>query len=227
MIELRKLLRVAREELEIDPRQVGVGLVSSLLPQHSFRRTRTSLLRALGVPIGARTAFAGPLKITGSGAIGQMLSFGSGCHITGPLHVDLMASVRIGARVFLGYEVMLLTADHEVSMPLQRCGPLVTGAIEIEDGAWIGSRAVILPGVRIGRGAVVAAGAIVTKDVSANTMVGGVPATLLRHLDEASPPSERRGQLDSWASGIAARRLPYDNREANLFRQSPRKRAQQ
>jgi acetyltransferase-like isoleucine patch superfamily enzyme len=63
---------------------------------------------------------------------------------------------------------------------------------------WIGSRATILPGVRIGRGAVVAAGAVVTKDVAPDTMVGGVPARLVRDLDEdSSPLSDRRCRLIS------------------------------
>ena len=53
----------------------------------------------------------------------------------------------------------------------------------IGEGAWIGARSVVLPGVSIGNGAVVAAGAVVTRDVPANTLVGGVPAQHLRHLD--------------------------------------------
>jgi maltose O-acetyltransferase len=225
MMGLRKLLRVAREELDLNPRQVCMGVVSSVLPQHSFRRVRTRLLRALGLRFGPKTAFAGPVKITGTGCIREMLSFGSWCHITGPLHIDIMAPVRIGTGVYFGYEVMLLTADHEVAEPTQRCGRLVTGAIEIEDGAWIGSRAVILPGVRIGKGAVVAAGAIVTKDVEANTMVGGVPATVLRALDEAVPPSARRGQLDFLASVVGAQRPGHDRGDANQFRSPARRRA--
>jgi acetyltransferase-like isoleucine patch superfamily enzyme len=54
--------------------------------------------------------------------------------------------------------------------------------VTIERGAWIGARAVILPGLRIGAGAVVAAGAVVTQDVAPDVMVGGVPARELRAL---------------------------------------------
>src|SRR5882672_2982368 len=205
MTGLQDVLRVAREELNLDARRICVRFISSVLPQHSFLRLRTALLRALGLRIGVATGFAGSVKITGAGSLHELLWIGSGCHITGPLHIDLMAPVRIGAGVYLGYEVMLLTADHEVDASTQRCGRLVAGAIEIDDGAWIGSRAVILPGVHIGKGAVVAAGAIVTKDVGANTMVGGVPAVSLRHLNEEAPPSTRRRQLNASASLPGAR----------------------
>jgi maltose O-acetyltransferase len=194
-IEFERVLRAAKEELNVDLRQIGVHFVSHILPQNSFARVRTLSLRALGLRIGSTSSVAGPVKITGPGSIVDLLSIGPGCHITGPLHIDLMAPVRVGARVYMGYDVMLLTADHEVDTSTQRCGRLVTAGIEIGDGVWIGSRAVVLPGVRIGNGAIVATGAIVTKSVSANTMVGGVPAIPLRQLDADVPDSERRRAL--------------------------------
>jgi maltose O-acetyltransferase len=114
------------------------------------------------------------------------------------LHIDLMAPVRIGNHVYMGYDVTLITVDHAISPAAQRCGTLVHGPIEIGDGAWIGSRAMVLPGVRIGRGAVVAAGAIVTKDVAPNTLVAGVTARFVRDLDtESTFQSHRRGRLSS------------------------------
>lgn len=58
--------------------------------------------------------------------------------------------------------------------------------IRIEADCWIGARATILPGVTIGRGATVAAGAVVIKDVEAETLVGGVPARFIRSLKDAS-----------------------------------------
>jgi maltose O-acetyltransferase len=184
----------------IDPRRIAVGAVSRLFPQHTFNRTRTVLLRALGVRVAARSCVAGALKITGSGSVPHLLCVGPGCYLTGPLHIDLMAPVRIGARVYVGYEVILITADHEIGPSAQRCGARACGPIDIGDGAWIGSRVVILPGVRIGRGAVVAAGAVVTKDIAPNTLAAGVPARFVRDLDEeVARLSDRRGQLTALA----------------------------
>jgi maltose O-acetyltransferase len=195
MIQLRKVLRVARQELGFDPRRVGAHAISGILPQHSFNRVRTSLLRTLGLQIAATSCFAGSLHITGTGSVHDLLSVGPGCHITGPLHIDLTAPVRIGARVYMGYDVELLTADHELGGPAQRCGNRVYRAIYIEDGVWIGSRAVILPGVRIGTGSVVAAGAVVTRSVPPHTLVGGVPARSVRDLEDAVAGNARRGRL--------------------------------
>jgi acetyltransferase-like isoleucine patch superfamily enzyme len=133
----------------------------------------------------------------------ELLSIGPGCHITGPLHIDLTAPVTIGARVYMGYEVMLITADHEVDGPEQRCGRRVFRPIHIEDGVWLGSRVVVLPGVRIGHGAVVAAGAVVTRDVVPDTLVGGVPAKLVRDLAAADAGDARRDRLAATAWSLA------------------------
>ena len=194
MADLRKVLRVAREELAFDPRRLGVHFLSSLLPQHSFNRTRTQLLRALGVRIGAASTIAGPLRVTGTGPLRE-LSIGPGCHVSGPLHVDLTAPVRIGARVYIGYDVMLITADHELGDAARRCGPRVYRPIDVEDGVWLSSRVVVLPGMRIGSGSIVAAGAVVTRDVPSNVLVGGVPARVLRDLEDGEASQTRRDQL--------------------------------
>jgi maltose O-acetyltransferase len=184
MTQVRKLLRVAGEELALDPRRIATHVVSALLPQNSFNRARTVLLRSLGLRMGATSLIAGSLHITGSGPVRDRLSIGPGCYITGPLHIDLTAAVTIGARVYMGYEVMLITADHELGDFAQRCGRRVFRPIWIEDGVWLGSRVVVLPGVRIGRGAVIAAGAVVTRNVPPNALVGGVPARFVRDLED-------------------------------------------
>jgi maltose O-acetyltransferase len=124
----------------------------------------------------------GPLSVTGAGEVG-LLSIGRDTLITGPMHVDLGASVRIGDRVHVGHHVVLLTMSHEIGAPEERCGPLTAAPIAIGNGVWIGSRVTILPGVSIGDGSVVAAGAVVTRDVAPNTMVAGVPAVAIRSLD--------------------------------------------
>ncbi len=204
MTQLRRLARAGREEVDFDPRRLAAHLVSRILPQNAFNRVRTVLLRALGLRVARDAHFAGAVRITGTGSVPDLLSIGPGSHITGPLHIDLAAPVRIGARVYMGYEVMLLTVDHEIGDSSQRCAARVSRGITVEDGAWIGSRAVILPGVRVGKGAVVAAGAVVTRDVPAQAMVGGVPARFVRDLDEPIVRESRRDGRESTESELRA-----------------------
>ncbi|HEV3191817.1 MAG TPA: DapH/DapD/GlmU-related protein [Polyangiaceae bacterium] len=134
----------------------------------------------------------GAVEVTGPGSVVELFSVGEDCSITGPLHVDLGAAVVIGNRVRLGHQVALLTMDHEMGPSESRCGRLVAAPIAIGDGVWIASRVTILPGVTIGKGAVVAAGAVVTHDVAPDTLVAGVPARLVRKLDEEVPPRSQR-----------------------------------
>ena len=83
----------------------------------------------------------------------------------------------------LGHDCLFLTVDHEVGPPWRRAGWSTHQPIVIGDGVWLASRVTVLPGVTIGNGAVVAAGALVASNVPPHTMVGGVPARLLRKLD--------------------------------------------
>ncbi len=175
---------MAREELE--PFRAGrwaTHAVSSALPQFCFNRTRSRALRTLGLRLGERSLLMGPLRITGPGDSAELLSIGEDVVITGPLHVDVGARVAIGDRTYIGHDVTLLTVDHEIASGKQRCGEPQAGPITIGSGAWLGSKVIVLPGVTIGDGAVVAAGAVVTRDVPANTIVGGVPARVLRELE--------------------------------------------
>jgi maltose O-acetyltransferase len=199
MSQLEKIVRVTREELDFDTRRLAAGFVSRILPQNAFNRVRTTLLRALGLRIGEGSLLGGALRLTGSGSLRDLLSIGPGCYLTGPLHVDLSAPVTIGARVYMGYDVELLTVGHAIGGPAQRCGERVYAPIEIGDGVWIASRVVILPGVRIGAGSVVAAGAVVNRDVPPNVMVGGVPARTVRRLPGGSAAeAERRLLTGPW-----------------------------
>lgn len=90
--------------------------------------------------------------------------------------------ITLEDRVLIGPKVNLITINHPVE-PSQRrstfCAPIVIGR-----NAWIGAGASVMPGVTIGENAIVAANAVVTKDVAANTIVGGIPARVIKSIEE-------------------------------------------
>lgn len=90
--------------------------------------------------------------------------------------------VSLGDRVSIAPRVTLVTSSHPNASRLAAAAPVARGPVIIEADAWIGAGAVILPGVRIGRGAVVGANSVVTGDVPPLTVVAGLPARSLRIL---------------------------------------------
>ncbi len=93
--------------------------------------------------------------------------------------------ITIGDRVYTAPLVQMLAVNHvyqDPSRPIIEQGITAEGII-VEDDVWIGAGAIITDGVRIGQGAVVAAGAVVTKDVPPHTVVGGVPARVIKTID--------------------------------------------
>lgn len=92
--------------------------------------------------------------------------------------LDTRGGIYIGSNVSVSAEVCILTADHDPSAPTfsGRIAP-----VRIHDFAFIGTRAIILPGVTIGHGAVVAAGSVVSRDVPELSVVAGVPAKVIKH----------------------------------------------
>ena len=117
-----------------------------------------------------------------------------------PFYTDCGKNIHIGRHVFInmgckfqdqggifiddgaliGHNVVLATLNH--AMEPERRGDMLPAPIHIGKRVWIGANATVLPGVTIGDGAVVAAGAVVTKDVPANTVVGGVPAKVIHSI---------------------------------------------
>lgn len=130
-----------------------------------------ALIRSVPVPVELCTGPGGVLRIGRSVCINYGVS----------IHAD--AAVTIGDRVRIGPYAMIVDTDfHE---PLDRARRPAAEPVVVEDDAWIGSRASVLKGVRIGRGAIVGVGAVVTRDVPPFTIVGGVPARRIGTLDQA------------------------------------------
>jgi maltose O-acetyltransferase len=183
LVRTQGAARAAWEEIApFLPRKVLAEKASGILPQQTFNRTRTALLKAAGVSIGARSLLLGGIRITGIGDPCRFLTIGDDTIITGPIHADLAAPLRIGNNVRIGHDVSFLTINHAIGTPALRAGTSFFGPIEIGDGAWLASRVTVLPGVSIGTGSVVAAGALVSREVPPHTLVAGVPARVVREL---------------------------------------------
>lgn len=106
--------------------------------------------------------------------IGENVFINSGCKFQD------QGGLVIGDDVLIGHNVVIATLNHNPD-PDKR-GNLMPLPVKIEDKVWIGSNATVLPGVTIGEGAIVAAGAVVTKDVSPRSVVGGVPAKFIKKI---------------------------------------------
>ena len=111
---------------------------------------------------------------------GKNLVIGKNVFINSVCKVQDQGGIEIGDGTLIGHNVVLATLNHALAP--ERRGDLIPRPIRIGKNVWIGSNAVILPGVTIGDGAVIAAGAAVTKDVPENSVVGGVPARVLRTI---------------------------------------------
>ncbi|WP_354500203.1 acyltransferase [Mycetocola sp. 2940] len=108
---------------------------------------------------------------------------------------DLAAPTVIGARASLGFEVMLLTSTHKMGPPSKRAGDSDAKSITIGEGAWIGARATIMPGVNVGSGCVIAAGSVVVSDCEPDSLYAGIPAVLKRRLEDPSDPSAQHDEV--------------------------------
>jgi maltose O-acetyltransferase len=92
--------------------------------------------------------------------------------------------VVIGHHVMIGPSVQIYTAAHHLQAKIRNQGWEIAKPIVIEDSVWIGGSAILLPGVSIGRNAVVGAGAVVTRNVPANMVVAGNPARVIREIEQ-------------------------------------------
>lgn len=114
---------------------------------------------------------------------GSAVKIGSNCQINENVFIQ---GAIIGSYVMIAPNVSILTKGHafgDTEIPMVQQGNTKELIPLIEDDVWIGRNAIIMPGITIGKGSIIGAGAIVTKDVKPFSIVGGVPAKLLRNRD--------------------------------------------
>jgi acetyltransferase-like isoleucine patch superfamily enzyme len=166
-----------------DPRRAIWHAGSWLLPDFAFPGVRAQLLRSLGCDIRRGVAVLGNVHIVGPRHAPERLRIGPGSILGPGVTFCLDAAITVGSAVSIGPRVLLYTATHSIGPSSRRMHPgVVAQPIVIEDGVWVGLAAVILPGVRLGKGCVVAAGAVVTQNVPPNVLVSGNPARVLEPL---------------------------------------------
>ena len=132
---------------------------------HEPEELRALFSRLIGQPVDESFALFPPFHTD----CGKNIHIGKHVFINMGCKFQDQGGIFIGDGALIGHNVVLATLNH---------------AIHIGKHVWMGSNATVLPGVTIGDGAIVAAGAVVTKDVPKNTIVSGVPARVMRHLRE-------------------------------------------
>lgn len=142
-------------------------------------RFRGNILRHAGVVVGSNV-----LLMAGSRFESHRVVFGDNVFVNSGCYFDAQAPIRIGDETRIGDNVRFITSTHEVGPSKRRAGAGRSAAITIGSGVWIGSGAVILPGVTTGNGCIIGAGAVVTKDCEADSLYVGVPAFLKRSLSD-------------------------------------------
>jgi acetyltransferase-like isoleucine patch superfamily enzyme len=154
------------------------GLVFSLPRFRFLNAIKSTVLRFAGAQVGRRVVYYPGVWIMPW----KKLRVGDEVDLALGVIITTSGGVSIGARTLVGYRAQILSTNHRIPLghdPIFSAGH-ESAPVHVGQDVWIGAQAIILPGVTIGNGAVVAAGSIVTRDVAPYTVVGGVPAKVIR-----------------------------------------------
>ena len=153
-----------------------LSLIPGLNSSTSVSETRTILTQILQTELDTVTVFV-PFHIN----FGIHTKIGKNVFINHACSFLDLGGITIQDDVFIGPKVSLITENHPLDPRNRRA--LVCGPILIKRNAWIGANVTILPGVTVGENSVIAAGAVVSKDVPDNVVFGGVPAKFLKDIE--------------------------------------------
>lgn len=134
----------------------------------------------------------GVALVIGGNGRAEKLVIRSGTYVNRFTIFDAHQRLEVGRNCMIGPHCYITDADHGTDAGSSvKSQPMKTAPVIIEDEVWIGAHVIILPGVRIGRGAVVGAGSVVTREVPAGSVVCGVPAQVKRFREEAWAPGSQ------------------------------------
>lgn len=154
--------------------------LSNLVPLFHFFELRRNLLKIAGLKIGKGTRIAGKFYTTQPNIeIGENTWIGPNFTV----YTNVDAKVIIGNCCDIAPNVIIDTGSHIIGDKLRRAGKGYSKDVIIGNGVWIGLRVTILAGIEISSGAIIAAGALVNKNVDKNTLVAGVPVKIIRKLN--------------------------------------------
>jgi acetyltransferase-like isoleucine patch superfamily enzyme len=154
-----------------------IRLSQQLNSARDINSIRDVLSEICGFPIDESTTIFAPFYTN----FGKFTTIGKNVFINHACSFLDMGGITIEDHVLIGPRVNLVTENHPLDPGDRRA--LVTKPVIIKRNAWIGAGATVLPGVTIGENSVVAAGAVVSKDVPANVVVGGIPAKIIKSLN--------------------------------------------
>lgn len=160
-----------------------VNLLCRFLPE-AGGPLRARLYRLIGLDVHRSSFFLGNLDLrSGMEGFYRKLHVGEGTIVGVNTFINVDAEVYLGKDVSIGPQVTIYTGTHQIGPGSRRRAPEVLARkVTIEDGSWVGLASIILPGVTVGHGSVVASGAVVMQDVPPNSYVEGNPARVMRQL---------------------------------------------
>lgn len=158
-----------------------ITLIIKVLPETRLFKFKNRLYQIYGLQLKENIKICSSARFLGVGNI----SIGSDTWIGPEVLMVSTSNISIGENVDIAPRVYIGTGTHEIGVDgLRMAGKGIKKDVVIGSGTWIGTGAIILPGVTIGKMCIIAAGAVVNKDVPKNTMVGGVPAKVIKILKD-------------------------------------------
>ena len=178
---MKEKVRIGKEEIEKmrESTRKAMKLTLELNTKYNSAQEIVELMSKIkGKPVDKSFALFPPFNTD----YGKNITFGKNVFINSGCKFQDQGGITVGNNVLIGHNVVLATLDHNICV--SKRAELFAAPIVIEDNVWIGANVTVTSGVIIGKGSIVAAGAVVTKDVPEYSIVGGVPAKVIRELTE-------------------------------------------